>query len=162
MLYQHHHKPLSAFAKHYCAAASINHLNAVTHSSNISITVHHLRLGEMKVIHSKMDHVGPACPRDSSTVDFWVIFQVYLWSSIKSNTPITNLWVKHVNYAWKSLFLYSSLRGNNQLDAQVGNVAENVKVISPFSTYDYSFHLREVTNRHQQQTINQPSWVLHM
>lgn len=55
------HFTTRSLTEHYFAATLINHPRAVSHSSNISIMVHHLRLGEMKVIHSKMNHSCPAC-----------------------------------------------------------------------------------------------------
>ena len=55
------HFTTRSLTEHYFAAMPINHPRAVSHSSNISIMVHHLRLGEMKVIHSKMNHSCPAC-----------------------------------------------------------------------------------------------------
>lgn len=61
--YQYHQQPFhsTSITEHYFVSMHINHPRAVTHSSNISIMVHHLRLREMKVIHSKMDHSCPAC-----------------------------------------------------------------------------------------------------
>lgn len=59
----------------------VNHLLAETHSGNVSIMVHHLRLREMRVIHSKIDHGCYMRFRMSRRIYcrlFWVIFHVYV------------------------------------------------------------------------------------
>lgn len=92
-------RPPTAAPRRCFASVRINHPHAVTRGRDVSIMVHHLRPGEMKVIHSKMDHSRPACHmlfrvRRRSTVEFWVIFQVSVslkFGNVESYTSIRNL-----------------------------------------------------------------------